>query len=250
MVHAPGGVPGIGEGLPLQAVEVPADPGKLAGHAARLACRPGVEIARHRRGIGAGDKPRPYHRLTIAQRPGRLMIQAIAARWPSTRPPALAHGFGHSGRALGLGGQAMPLIHRLQDGAQQHTRDRVGIRYRAVQDLDARPFRLVLENQRQVAPPGDARGIQGRDDCPGAGRIAQGPQQGLEAGPIIILARLHRVGIFGDDGQALLVGISLERPALGVQAQIMPIFRAAQVSTGLAWMGWAGWHRRLKRAGV
>ena len=242
MVHAPSGVAGIGQGLPLQFVQGRrGQAGELAGDAPWLARCPSLEIGRHRFGVRAGDELGAQYRLTIAQRAGWLMLQAVPPRGLAASPPALLDALCHARQPFGLAGQAVPFVHCLEDGAQQHAGDGVGVGDRFVEDAHAGLFGLVLKDQGQVPAAGNARGVQGEDNRPGPGGVAEGAKQGLEAGPVVVLARLHRVGKLGDDGQALLVGVVLERPALGVQAQVMPIFGAAQVARGLAGGGLTGW---------
>ncbi|HZH44287.1 MAG TPA: hypothetical protein VEY50_09420 [Lysobacter sp.] len=254
-MHAPDGVAGVGEGVPLhpdqRAVRHAGQPrcarGAHARHAGRAiaqvpgdrfgACRVGLEDA-----LGDG--------LAIAHRAGRSLHQAVAGRRPPAGTEALAHVLAHAGQALLPRRQAVPLVHRLQDGLQQHFRDRVGLRQRLVHDTHAVPLALdFLEDDRDVPASRNAAGVEHQQGVPPAVRVPDRLQQRLKAGPILVLAGLDRVGELLNDRQLPALGQLLQLPPLRVDRHVVPVLARAQVeSSGSRHAGASGARPRGGRA--
>jgi metallo-beta-lactamase class B len=91
----------------------------------------------------------------------------------------------------------VPFVHRLEDGAQQHGGNGVGVRHGLIEDAHPGLFRLVLEDEGEVATAGDAGGIKGDD---GAVLIDTGTAKGSE----VIAANIESLGVKLSDVKAML----------------------------------------------
>ncbi|CAG0967309.1 hypothetical protein MTYP_01064 [Methylophilaceae bacterium] len=75
---------------------------------------------------------------------------------------------------------------------------------------------LLFEDERQMTAAGDAGGVEGEHGIPRTARRTKIPQHGLEARAVVVLAGLHRIGVFAQDENAARLGEIMQRAALGI----------------------------------
>ncbi|MGB6056355.1 MAG: hypothetical protein WBG17_14075 [Burkholderiaceae bacterium] len=91
---------------------------------------------------------------------------------------------------------------------------------------------LVFEDQGNVPPARDARGVEHQHMFPSSIGLPQRADQRLEARPIFVFARLHSVGKFVDHCEILGMCQVVECSTLGVERNVTAILAAAQVEGG------------------
>ncbi|WP_259303716.1 hypothetical protein [Thermomonas sp. S9] len=192
-VDVPDRVPGIGEGVPFEA---DARCGCDIGQPRLLRCHLRLHPAGARLQVG-GDLRRNLrvqlqhglgHRRAVADRPGCDLLEPVAQGRPAARAIALAHVLGHARQPLLLRREAVPLVQRLHDPAQQGVGDRVRLRHVLVEHADARFAACVLEEECDVSAPGNAAGVVDQHCPPAAARIPDACQQALESGAVVVLS--------------------------------------------------------------
>ncbi|MDT3735525.1 MAG: hypothetical protein ROZ00_04820 [Denitratisoma sp.] len=153
-VNVPDRVPGIGEGVPLDADQARRADAGQPGLGYRCcpadASRPGLEIVPHLVGALAAHQAGFCHRLPVADRACLDVLEAVTKRCPAAGAPALAHVFGHPAEALFLRHQTVQHVEGAHHLLDHHVHDGVRLGQLRIEHLDPAFFAFVVEHGGQV----------------------------------------------------------------------------------------------------
>ncbi|MGG6461442.1 hypothetical protein ABE093_01765 [Solilutibacter silvestris] len=161
--------------------------------------------------------------MAIARCSGVLVFQHVAEGCPAAGAEPLTHVLPHAGQTLLAAGQAVPLVHRLQDGLQQHLGDRIGFRKRFVDQPDIEALALALEHHGEMPAAGNARRVQHQQGVPAALRVPDRCDQVAEAGPVIVLSGLDRIRELSDYTFMPRLCEGLQFSTLGVDTDVVSV---------------------------
>lgn len=146
---------------------------------------------------------------------------------------ASAHVLRHASETFAPAGEAVPFVHRLQDGAQEHFGNGVDFGNRSVEQLDALAFGFVFEQDSDMPAAREARGVQQKQGVPVACVGSQAGDQFLKSWTILIFARFNDIGELGNNRQAAFSGEFFQLAPLCVDGDVGSVLTGSQVECGL-----------------
>ena len=226
VVDVPYGVPGIGEGVPFDAVEAGAGEihaellGQVRAHQPLCAT---LQISGYLRRVVVRHQSGLGDRLAFADRAGGDVFEPVAEWRTSTGAVSLPHVLGHAGETFFAGHEAVHLVHRMQHGRQDDAGDAIQLGGLGEHHLDVALAAFVHEAVGDILIAGEARGVDHQHHAPQARLVVDLADQALEAGTVGILAALDGVGELFSDDQVARLGQRLQLAPLGVDRDVRSI---------------------------
>jgi len=116
------------------------------------------------------------------------------------------------------------LVESLHDRLEEHVRDRIDLGHLGIQNLDTVFLGVVLEDERDIAAPGQAARIEGQQSIPASRRRSDVAHEFLERRPEFVLCGFDDVDVLTDDLKVFRLRQLLQLPFLAGDAYVVPVF--------------------------